>query len=191
VIAGLVLAAGAGTRFGADGKLLADLAGRPLLEHAVRTQCAVTVLEPVLVVLGARAEEVQERVAFGRAEPLVFAGWQEGQSASLRYGAERLFAQGAERVIITLGDEPFLTPAVIERFLTEAPGARAVYHGRPGHPVVLGREHAPGLRALSGDRGARSLLWGPEIECSALCSGRDVDTPHDLEEIRDEARAVI
>jgi CTP:molybdopterin cytidylyltransferase MocA len=191
VIAGLVLAAGAGTRFGPQGKLLAELDGRPLLEHAVRAQCAVTALDPVLVVLGARAEDVRKQVAFGRAESIVFAAWRDGQSASLRHGAERLFARGAERVIVTLGDEPSITPAVLERFLAEPPGARAVYHGRPGHPVVLGPEHARGLQALDGDRGARALLRGPEIECSALCSGRDVDTPHDLQEIRDEARAVI
>ncbi len=191
MIAGLVLAAGAGTRFGPQGKLLADLDGRPLLEHAVRAQCAVGEVELVLVVLGARAEEVRSRVDMGRAEAVVFDRWEEGQSASLRHGAEQLFARGAERVIVTLGDEPFITPGVIERFLDEPSGARAVYRGRPGHPVVLGPEHQRGLRALTGDRGARALLQGPEIECSALCSGRDVDTPHDLEEIRDEARAVI
>jgi molybdenum cofactor cytidylyltransferase len=191
VIAGLVLAAGAGTRFGPRGKLLADLDGRPLLEHAVRAQCAVTKLDPVLVVLGARAGEILGHIAFGRAEVVVFDGWEAGQSASLGHGAEQLFARGAERIIVTLGDEPFITPPVIERFLSEPPGARAVYHGRPGHPVVFGVEHERGLRALDGDRGARGLLAGPEIECSALGSGRDVDTPHDLEEIRDEARAVV
>ncbi len=191
MIAGLILAAGAGTRFGDGSKLLAELDRRPLLEHAVRAQCAVAELDRVLVVLGARAEDVLERVEFGRSEPLVFAGWREGQAASLRHGVNCLFSGGASRVIVTLGDEPLISTAVIERFLSEPPGARAVYHGRPGHPVVLGAEQHRALRTLSGDRGARELLQGPEIECSALCSGRDVDTPHDLEEIRDEARAII
>jgi molybdenum cofactor cytidylyltransferase len=191
LIAGLILAAGAGTRFGPESKLLAELDGRPLLEHAVRSQCAVPELDPVVVVLGAQAAEVRGRVDFGRAEAIVFGGWADGQSASLRFGADRLFAGGARRVIVTLGDGPLIGPAVIKRFLHEPPGARAVYHGRPGHPVVLGPEHHRALQTLTGDRGARSLLDGPEIECSALSSGRDVDTPDDLEEIRDEARAVI
>ncbi len=191
MIGGLILAAGAGTRFGTESKLLAELDGRPLLEYAVRAQCAVSELDRVIVVLGAQAAEVRGRVAFGRAEAVVFDGWADGQAASLRFGADRLFAGGASRVIVTLGDEPLIGPTVIERFLDEPPGARAVYHGRPGHPVVLGPEHHRALRTLTGDRGARTLLHGPEIECSALCSGRDVDTPDDLEEIRDEARAVI
>jgi CTP:molybdopterin cytidylyltransferase MocA len=67
-----------------------------------------------------------------------------------------------------------------------------VYGGRPGHPVVLGPAELDGLRTLAGDRGARELLaGGARIECSDLGSGRDVDTPDDLEAIRHEARAIL
>ena len=69
MIAGLVLAAGAAKRFGpGPGKLLADLGGRPLLERSLRSPCAVPELETVVVVLGARAQEILGRVWFGRAE---------------------------------------------------------------------------------------------------------------------------
>ena len=130
-----------------------------------------------------------ERVDFGRAEPVICPEWESGQAASLRFGAAAL--TGAEKVIVTLGDEPLITPAVVAMFVDQPGGARAVYHGRPGHPAVLGPEQLRSLAELSGDQGARSLLNGPEIECSELCSGADVDTPEDLEAIRDEARAVI
>jgi len=80
---------------------------------------------------------------------------------------------------------------VIARFLDAPAGARAVYRGRPGHPVVLGADQLAALGELTGDRGARGLLDGPKIECGSLCSGRDVDTPDDLEAIRHEARAII
>ncbi len=190
MIAGLILAAGAGTRFGSRSKLLAELDGRPLLEHAIRAQCGVSELERIVVVLGARFEEVLGRIDLGRAEPVVFDGWREGQSASLRCGVTEL--SEASRVIVTLGDEPLVTSEVIARFVHEPPGTRALYDGRPGHPVVLGREQMGALRSLTGDRGARDLLCGgPTIECGALCSGRDVDTPEDLEAIRDEAGAVL
>jgi molybdenum cofactor cytidylyltransferase len=192
VIAGLVLAAGAGTRYGAGSKLLADLGGRPLLEYAVGAACAVPELERVLVVLGCDAEAILATVKFGRAETLVCPDWQDGQAASLRAGARMLSAAGADRVIVTLGDEPLLTPAVIAGFVDQPPRTRAVYDGRPGHPVVLGREQFAALDTLSGDQGARHLLaGGPTIECSHLTSGRDVDTPDDLERIRHEARAIV
>lgn len=190
MIAGLVLAAGGGTRFGGGPKQLADLGGRPLLEWAVRAQCEVAELERVVVVLGAHASEVRAAVAFGRAETVVCADWASGQAASLRQGLAAL--GDVSKVIVTLGDAPLVTAEVIARFVSEPPRTRATYGGQPGHPVVLGRSEIDQLTALRGDRGARDLLRaGPVIEVGHLCSGRDVDTPDDLEEVRGEARAII
>lgn len=188
---GLILAAGEGVRFGVGSKLLADLGGRPLVEHAIRAQCAVPEIERVVVVLGAHADKLLERVDFARAEVVVCERWRDGQAASLRYGLEQLREAG--RVIVTLGDEPLITPEVVARFVDEPPGARAVYDGRPGHPVVLGPDHVEGLMSLTGDRGARGLLGeGPEIELGGRGDlGRDVDTTEDLERIRNEARAIV
>jgi CTP:molybdopterin cytidylyltransferase MocA len=191
MIAGLVLAAGAGVRFGGDeSKLLALVDGRPVLEWSVRAACAVSALERVVVVVGSRSDELVANVDFGRAEPVVCRDWADGQSASLRCGLRAL--AGASKVVVTLGDEPLISPAVVERLAAADGGTRAVYDGRPGHPVVLGPDEILALTSLSGDRGARDLLrGGPTIEVGHLCSGRDVDTPDDLEAIRDEARTVI
>jgi CTP:molybdopterin cytidylyltransferase MocA len=188
---GLILAAGAGTRFGSDSpKQLARFRGRPLLEWAVRAQCAVPGLERVVVVLGSRADQVRAAVDVGRAETVVCEDWESGQAASLRRGLGEL--ADSNRIVVTLGDAPLVTPAVIELFVAAEPRTRAVYDGRPGHPVVLGAEEIAALTSLRGDRGARSLLHGgPVVEVGHLCSGRDVDTPDDLEEISNEARAVI
>jgi CTP:molybdopterin cytidylyltransferase MocA len=193
LIAGLILAAGAGTRFGERSKLLADLDGRPLLEHAVAAQCAVEELQRVVVVLGASAEEILARVDFMRAEPVVCGQWSDGQSASLRCGIEFLTrAADVSRVIVTLGDQPRVSPALIARFAGEPPGTRAVYDGVPGHPVVLGPVQLRAIAGLRGDLGAREVLrGGPTIECGDSSAVRDVDTPEDLEAIRHEARAVL
>ena len=188
--AGLILAAGAGTRFGDSPKQLADLLGRPLLQWAVDAQCAVAELDPVVVVLGAHAEEVQAGVAFGRARTVVCHQWAEGQSASLRRGLREL--AGADRLVITLGDAPLVSAEVVSLLARTTPPARAVYDGRPGHPVVLGAGQRDALAAATGDHGARDLLRGATmVETGHLCSGADVDTPDDLEEVRDEARAVV
>lgn len=188
---GLILAAGAGTRFGSESpKQLALFCGRPLLEWAVRAQCAVPGLERVVVVLGSRAPQVLAGVDFGRAGTIVCEDWESGQAASLRRGLAELAE--SDRVVVTLGDAPLVTPEVIELFVAAEPRTRAVYEGRPGHPVVLGAEEIAALTALRGDRGARDLLrGGPVTEVGHICSGRDVDTPDDLEEISHEARAVI
>jgi molybdenum cofactor cytidylyltransferase len=183
LIAGLILAAGEGRRFGTSPKLMAEIGGRPLLEHAIRAQCAVPELERVLVVLGAHAEQITLAVDFGRAQALVCDQFSRGQSASLRTGLTEL--SGAERVIVTLGDQPLITSEAISRMLDEPSGSRAVYGGVPGHPVVLGPEHIAAALTVQGDRGAGPVLTGGnEVECSDLCRGADVDTPEQLEAVR-------
>ena len=190
MIAGIVLAAGSGSRFGAA-KQLAELDGIPLLEHALRAMQAVPAIERVVVVLGARADEVRAGVDFGAAEPIVCEDWEEGQAASLRCGIAAV--DGADAAVVTLGDMPRITPQVIARFAelgakfgSEA-RARAVYDGAPGHPVVLGSAFFPSLAALTGDVGAREVLkkiGAVPIECAHLCSAADVDTPQALEGLR-------
>jgi CTP:molybdopterin cytidylyltransferase MocA len=159
------------------------------LEHALRAQCAVDALTRVVVVLGAEADQVLAGIEFGRAEPVVCSDWGSGQAASLRCGLQRL--RHASKVIVTLGDQPLISAAAVALMADQPPGARASYEGRPGHPVVLGSSELRAVQSLHGDEGARSLLDGPMVECSSLCSDRDVDIPEDLEAIRDEVRAVL
>jgi len=184
---GLILAAGAGSRYGSTPKLLAELDDRPLLEHAIVAQCAVPALARVVVVLGAHAQPILDAVDFMRSEPVVCSNWRNGLSASLRCGAGAL--ADAERVIVTLGDEPLITPELIARFLDAPPGTRATYGGQPGHPVVLGPQQLRALSGLRGDRGGQKLLHGGmTIECGRWGLGTDVDTPDDLEDLRRRAR---
>lgn len=194
MICGLILAAGEGTRFGPESKLLADLNGRPVVEHAIAAQCRVPELERVVIVLGAHAQQVLGAVELMRAEPVICPDWQEGQAESLRYGMSLLIEQaGASRVLVTLGDEPLIGPSTVARFVAEPAGTRALWHGRPGHPVVLGREHLGAIRELAGDRGARELLTDAVgIECAEMGgAGMDIDTTEDLEAVRREARAIL
>ena len=187
MIAGLVLAAGEGARFGGP-KQLAELDGRPLLEHALAAIAAVPAIERVVVVLGARADEIRAEVDLQGAEPVVCASWDEGQAASLRTGLERLGEVDA--AVITLGDQPRITPEVIALALESFDGkrpVRTVYGGKPGHPVVLPGWMIPRVIALEGDVGARVLLdeaGALEVEAGHLASAADVDTPADLEGLR-------
>jgi len=187
VICGVVLAAGAGTRFG-GGKQVAELEGRPLLEWSLRAMAASPVDEAV-VVLGCGAETVAESVNLHGARPVICERWQEGQSASLACGLAAL--EGAEAAVVTLGDQPHMSPEAIERVIAaRAPGltaVRATYGGGPGHPVLLERELFERLRDVTGDRGARNLLVSAntlEVPCDDLGGGDDVDTPAQLDNLR-------
>ena len=187
MIGGLVLAAGAGTRFGGN-KQLADFEGRPLLEHSVRAMTTSPVGR-VVVVLGAGAEEVQARVDLHGAEPRVCDRWEEGQSASLACGLEAL--TDCEAVVVTLGDQPRMSPDAIRRVIAargdDAQAVRATYRGDPGHPVLLERELFERMRDVSGDHGARNLLLSAqvrEVPCDDLGGGEDVDTPAELDALR-------
>jgi CTP:molybdopterin cytidylyltransferase MocA len=182
MLGGLILAGGDGSRFGPESKLIQELGGRPLLEYAIDAMCAVPTVERVVVVLGAHADVVRNRVRLSCADAVVCEEWERGMSATLRRGLEAL--EGTDRVVVTLGDSPTVTPDVIERLIAAAPGSRAVYEGRPGHPVMLGPLQIEAMRSVDGDQGARGLLDGALIECSDLCSGVDVDTTEDLARLR-------
>ena len=191
MIAGVVLAAGGASRFGSP-KQLAELDGRPLLQHAMDAVLAVAEIDPVVVVLGASAERVREAVSLGSARVVVCEDWAEGMAASLRCGVRA--AGDADWVVITLGDQPRVTAQVIAAVAREAAAApagvdavRPMYDGLPGHPVALSRAMLPGVAELRGDVGARDLLGSARIrtfEAGGLSDPVDVDTPEELEGLR-------
>lgn len=186
MIGGLVLAAGAGTRFGGP-KQLAELDGAPLLEHSLRAMAASPVSH-VVVVLGASAEEIVAGVDLQGAVSLVCARWEEGQAASLACGLAEL--ADCEAVVVTLGDQPRMSPEAIRRVIAArngSPAVRATYGGTPGHPVLLERALFEPLRNVSGDRGARNLLMSVQVvdvPCDDLGGGEDVDTRAELDALR-------
>jgi molybdenum cofactor cytidylyltransferase len=183
----MVLAAGAATRFG-GAKQLAMLEGRPLLEHSVRAMTAAP-LGRVLVILGAGAEDVLAGIDLHGAEALVCERWEEGQSASLACGLAEL--DDCEAVVVTLGDQPRMSPDAIRRVIAaraeDVAAVRATYGGAPGHPVLLERQLFKRLRDVSGDHGVRNLLLSVrtrEVPCDDLGGGVDVDTPAQLDALR-------
>jgi molybdenum cofactor cytidylyltransferase len=186
MIGGIVLAAGAGTRFG-GAKQLAELDGKPLLEHSICAMLAASVGR-VVVVLGAGAGDVTASVNLHGAETIVCSRWAEGQAASLACGLGEL--EDCEAVVVILGDQPRMSPDAIRRVIqarSGAPAVRATYGGEPGHPVLLERELFEPLRNVSGDHGARNLLLSmgvDDVPCDDLGGGEDVDTRAELDALR-------
>ena len=187
-VAGLVLAAGGGSRYGSP-KALVRLRGRLLVERAADLLAAGG-CDPVVVVLGAAADQV---LAAARLPPtgvrtVVNPDWPTGMGSSLRVGLAAVPAE-AEAVVVTLVDTPGLGPESVRRLVTAGGpdgAAQATYGGRRGHPVLLGRTViAEVAAAATGDRGAGPWLAAhPErvrlVPCDGTGDPRDVDVPDDL-----------
>ncbi|MDH6196822.1 CTP:molybdopterin cytidylyltransferase MocA [Mycobacterium frederiksbergense] len=172
-VAAVVLAAGAGTRFGMP-KVLAGQG--QWLRTAVQALCDGG-CDDIVVVLGAAIVDVP-----APARAVIAADWADGLAASLRAG---ISAVDADAVVLHLVDTPDIGADVVRRVLAAAPPsglARAVFHGRRGHPVLIARRHWPALLAsLHGDEGARAFLGGRDdvvaVECGDLATGLDIDEP--------------
>ncbi|MGH3361096.1 MAG: nucleotidyltransferase family protein [Nocardioides sp.] len=180
---GLLLAAGAGSRMGTPKALVRDPDGTSWIRRTVGVLrdggCGA-----VTVVLGASADEAVELLADLDVHVVVAEGWAEGMAASLRAGLTALDETDASCAVISLVDLPDVSAEVVRRVIATGAGtdrlARATYDGRPGHPVLIGRDHWAGvLDSLAGDAGARPYLDVHEVtgvECGDLATGRDRDS---------------
>ena len=170
--------------------LVGDPAGGSFVERGLRV-LRDSGCSPVIVVVGAEAARASALASAAGADLVVEApDWAQGQSASLRAGVTALQSTDAKAACILLVDLPDVGPDVVARVFRAAGNsvgalARAAYRGVPGHPVVMGRDHWQGvLESTKGDKGARDYLAAHEhllVECGDLATGRDVDTPTDLQ----------
>ncbi|WP_406693147.1 nucleotidyltransferase family protein [Saccharopolyspora sp. ID03-671] len=183
--AGIVLAAGAGRRFGMP-KALVEHQGSLLVDRAARV-LAEGGCDPVVVVLGAAADEVRERAELAGVTTAYNPEWSTGMGSSLRTGLEALRDSDAPAALILPVDMPGIGPEAVRRVAAlTAPDvlAAASHDGRRSHPVLLGREHWTGAAAsATGDAGARDYLRKRTVtmvSCDDISEGFDVDRPEDL-----------
>jgi CTP:molybdopterin cytidylyltransferase MocA len=194
-VSAIVLAAGAGSRFG-GGKLLAPFRGRPLIEASLANLADAPVDETVVVV-GDDAGRLRATCEPYGVAVVENPDWARGQSTSVRAGLEALGPQ-ARAAVVLLADQPLVGASAVRRLVGAFEGgaevAVATYGGRPRNPVLFSRGVWPALAAeLSGDEGARPFLRRhPELVVRVPCDGvgdpADVDTAEDLRRL-ERARA--
>ncbi|OBG65897.1 NTP transferase domain-containing protein [Mycobacterium sp. E3339] len=176
IAVGVLLAAGAGRRYGQP-KVLVD-GWLDIAVDALRGGgCA-----DVVVVLGAAQVAVPPGVI-----AVTAAHWRDGLSASVRTGLRQADRMRADYAVLHVVDTPDIGPAVVARVVDRALAspsglARAHFNSRPGHPVVIARRHWPEVLAgISGDHGAGAYLRTRHdveaVDCADLAGGRDVDEP--------------
>jgi CTP:molybdopterin cytidylyltransferase MocA/xanthine/CO dehydrogenase XdhC/CoxF family maturation factor len=187
-IGGVVLAAGLSRRMGRN-KMLAELAGKPLLRHAVEAALQSR-LDPVVVVTG--HDEAAVKAALSGLE-VSFADnprFADGLSTSLRAGIGAL-PEDCDGALVLLGDMPGITSALIDRTIAafDPREGRAICvaaaGGKRGHPVLWGRQFFAEIERLTGDSGAQPLLARhagqiAEIAAADDAPFTDIDTPEAL-----------
>jgi CTP:molybdopterin cytidylyltransferase MocA len=164
VVAAVVLAAGAASRFGAPKQAL-------LLPEVLRRVRASSV-DDVVVVAGAHPLETDARL-------VDCPDWERGPGASLRCGLAALDSD-VEAAVVVLADGPDLAPAAVDRVVAAwRQGAGEVvaasYKGDRGHPVVLGRSAWDAIP----DEGARALE-PVLVPCDDLGTPGDVDLADEI-----------
>ncbi len=180
-VAGVLLAAGEGTRLGTP-KALVELGGRRLVDRGadlLRDGGAA----PVLVVTGAAPVAVPDVILVPNPD------WPTGMGSSLAAGLRAVPGE-CTAAVIALVDQPLIGPEAVRRLLSAhragAELAVAAYHGRARNPVLLARRHWAGvIAAADGDTGARPYLRAHPglvtlVECADVGAPDDVDTPEDL-----------
>ncbi len=189
----VVLAAGGSHRMGSPKQLL-QLDGESLVRRAVRTALASR-CERVYVVVGAHAKAVTRELRDLPSDVIENPGWEDGLASSIRCGVAALEAAQplADAALLTLADQPRVTPVVLDRLidLFERERERELesrdlvaceYADTIGVPALFGRRYFDALRSLTGDRGARAVLSAEREHVARVAfapAAIDVDTPAD------------
>jgi CTP:molybdopterin cytidylyltransferase MocA len=199
-VAGVLLAAGEGSRFGQP-KALVELNGQTLAARGVELLRAGGA-DPVVLVTGAAPVQVAGTQTVDNPD------WRTGMGSSLRAALHALTAGTADQepgrpvpvsrpevgaVVVALADQPLVGAEAVARLIAAYRGgasvAVAAYDGQPRNPVLLAREHWPEVIATAtGDSGARAFLRARAhlvtlVECGDTGSPDDIDTPADLARI--------
>jgi molybdenum cofactor cytidylyltransferase len=186
MISAIVLAAGAATRFGAS-KQLAPIGGKPLLEHVLGALRA-SVIDDVVVVLGAHADAIRRHVGFTSERVVLNSDYALGMSTSIQAGLRALPAD-VEAAMIVLGDQPYVRARTLDALVGEYRRTRAAavipaYRGTRGNPVIVDRALFAELLALRGDVGGRSIFATHHVTVLDVDDPgviADIDTAGDLD----------
>lgn len=184
----VLVASGLSRRFGRHDKMLANLGGKPLVEHAAK---AITSLHPItrVAVCPANRPAIGERL-IDRFVIAVNKKPKDGLGHSIALGAQVALQFKPEAIMVCMGDMPFVEPWLLDALTRRlAEGDADIVHAgasqSPHPPTVFGRNCFERLAGLDGDDGAKSLMRAADLRVVAFSAPGplllDIDTRDDLE----------
>ncbi|MBD2356784.1 nucleotidyltransferase family protein [Tolypothrix sp. FACHB-123] len=191
-IAIIILAAGASSRMGQPKQLL-PYQGRSLLQHTVESAIA-SLCNPVIVVLGANAQQIRSQVNQNLVQIVENPQWHLGMSTSIRSGISALnnYSQNIEAAVITVCDQPYISTEIINNLIaayssTKKPIVASQYAETLGVPALFSRQFFPELLELNKDTGAKYLIKKYRdlvLTVNFPLGSIDIDTPQDYETLQ-------
>ncbi len=191
----VILAAGGSTRLG-FAKQLVELNGTSLLSR-ITGEAVASVCNPVVVVLGSRAEQIRPAIDGMPVVVIVNEHWETGMGSSIRCGVAALLNKepDLDAILLALCDQPKITAAVLDLLVsTQSASAKSVtaaeYAGTLGTPAVFSEAIFPELLALPDAAGGRSIInrHQPEITRLPVPEAEfDLDTAEDLKRMKDHS----
>ena len=192
----LILAAGNSTRFGSTKQLL-RFNGKTLLQHAIE-EATEAGADPVVVVLGANANEVSASIDTTTVEIVLNNRWEEGMASGIVAGIRKVssLTEHVHNIIIAVCDQPFISSALFKQlYQTQTESQKGIvacsYADTIGTPVLFTQQYFEHLLVLHGDEGAKKLLttFATDVATVHFPNGNfDIDTQIDYQELIKDSR---
>lgn len=190
----VILAAGESSRMGQPKQLL-QINGKSLLRHAIEEAIGSN-LGPVIVVLGAFAEQIEKELQALEIKTIFNPDWQQGMGTSIQKGIQEVQKEYAycHGAILMLSDQPYANAALLKSLLqthlsTQKSIVASSYQGTLGVPAYFHHAYFPLLSQLEGSIGARKLIQQHKDQVASVDfpSGKfDIDTPEDYKKTKEK-----
>ena len=182
----IILAAGNSSRLGRPKQLLI-FKGKTLIEWTIEAALA-TNFKPVVVVLGAFADQVKEKIPL-TVSHLINDNWSDGMASSIAAGLAEILKHSPdlENLIITVSDQAFINATILsalqQKHINTKKGIIASNYAKTtGTPALFNKRYFSQLLSLTGNNGAKSMLklHDNDVETVAFAQGNiDIDTETD------------
>lgn len=188
----IILAAGSSSRLGYP-KQLVEFRGKSLLQHSIEVAASLK-LNTNILVLGAKAGEIQKEINSRNFEVVINENWEEGMGTSISKGISEALKieKELDHILILLSDQPFVSKEKIQELIEVQlerlkPATFSEYVGEVGVPAIFSKELFAELKKLKKDQGAKKLILNNEIKFNTVQfegGNFDVDAAEDVERLK-------